>query len=309
MSRSLSRSRGNSLSSPEDRSAAFDASSPPSPVQGFILQHGYRIQDDRAVVHLYGKLKTGESFQIRDHRARPHFFVRAADAHSAGALPGATVHRPDRTTMDGQPVARVDLAFPSDVPRARETLRARGVFCYEADVPFVSRFLIDRAVRSSVEIAGESHSLHGIDRVFDDPQLTSSDWTPSLSVLSIDIETDPSGRQIVSLALDGESASEVLLVAAAGTHCPPDAVRCASERELLVTFGRRLKQLDPDVITGWNVIDFDLAVLARIAARLSVPRQWGRAPGALRLRSRPAGRGSSFADLPGRLVLDGIQLL
>src|SRR4029079_15241978 len=63
------------------------------------------------------------------------------------------------------------------------------------------------------------------------------------------------------------------------------------------------------VLTGWNTIDFDLTVLQRIAARVRHPLNLGRDAGALRLRKAEGYFGSGQASIPGRLVLDGIDLL
>jgi DNA polymerase II len=90
---------------------------------------------------------------------------------------------------------------------------------------------------------------------------------------------------------------------------PERAVRCLDERAALDAFCARVKEFDPDVLTGWNVIDFDLAVLQRIAARLKHPLVLGREPGALLLRKAEGYFGSGQASIPGRLVLDGIDLL
>jgi DNA polymerase-2 len=69
-----------------------------------------------------------------------------------------------------------------------------------------------------------------------------------------------------------------------------------------------VRDLDPDVLTGWNVVDFDLTVLARMAERLRVALELGRGAGGVRLR--PAGsRGAAQASVPGRVVLDGIHLM
>ena len=66
--------------------------------------------------------------------------------------------------------------------------------------------------------------------------------------------------------------------------CRPRAQRCVDERAALDQFCARVRDLDPDVLTGWNVIDFDLTVLQRIAVRVNHPFQLGRDPGAIRLR-------------------------
>jgi DNA polymerase-2 len=90
---------------------------------------------------------------------------------------------------------------------------------------------------------------------------------------------------------------------------PPHATRCATEREALDLFCARVHALDPDVITGWNTIDFDLTALTAIAARLRHPLQLGRDTGAIRIRKPEGYFGSGQATIPGRLVLDGIDLL
>ncbi|HEY5647613.1 MAG TPA: DNA polymerase II, partial [Pseudomonadales bacterium] len=58
-----------------------------------------------------------------------------------------------------------------------------------------------------------------------------------------------------------------------------------------------------------NVVDFDLSVLARVAARVHHPFALGRGAGALRIRAAEGYFGSGHASIPGRLVLDGMDLV
>ena len=276
--------------------------------RGFILQPSYRLDAGRPVVLLHGKLDTGQSFLARATREVPHFWIPRGDAARARAL-GAAVREeaPPRTALHGGPVERVEVASPGDVPLWRERLSAAGIPCFEADVRFAYRLLIDRGLRGSVEIEGPARSGAGADVLFDDPRLAPGDWSPRLTVLSLDLETDPAGREIYSIALAGCGAAEVLLRTPPGSSCPDGALPCPTERELLAALARRVREIDPDVLTGWNVVDFDLAVLERAAARCGLTLELGRGPGPLRVRS--ADRGPSRAVLPGRLVLDGIELL
>jgi DNA polymerase-2 len=78
---------------------------------------------------------------------------------------------------------------------------------------------------------------------------------------------------------------------------------------LLRALARRVREIDPDVVTGWNVIEFDFRVLARAAQRTGVVLQLGRDDGPLRLTRDAFGRGGWRARVPGRVVLDGIQML
>ena len=90
---------------------------------------------------------------------------------------------------------------------------------------------------------------------------------------------------------------------------PERAVRCADEKTALDLFCARVRTYDPDVLTGWNTIDFDLTALQRIAARVRHPFELGRDAGAMKLRKAEGYFGSGQANVPGRLVLDGIDLL
>ena len=129
------------------------------------------------------------------------------------------------------------------------------------------------------------------------------------SVLSFDIETDAKASQLLAISLYGCGADEVLIVDPGARSMPEKAIGFADERAAIDAFCRRVIELDPDVLTGWNVIDFDLSVLARIANRVRHPFELGRDPGALRVRPARGYFGSGSASIPGRIVLDGIDLL
>jgi DNA polymerase-2 len=277
--------------------------------RGFILQPTYRVESGVPVLHLYGRLEEGRSFLVRDRRRVPRFYVEKGDAGRArerGAVRQATT---DQVTLLGRPVVRVEVQEPADAPPLRDRLAKAGIPTYEADVRFAMRHLIDRGVRGSLEIHGEGREVPDLGLVFENPEIVPVDWTPRLSVLSFDIETDPAARRLLAIGLHGCRASEVLLLAPPGHGCPEGARPFPTEKDLLAGFCARVRELDPDVLTGWNVVDFDLFVLDRLAGRHGVPLELGRGPGTLRLRAQVGVRGSWQAAVPGRVVLDGIRLL
>jgi DNA polymerase II len=281
----------------------------PPPLRGFVLQPTYRIESGRPVVHLYGRLEDGRTFLARDGRDVPRFFVEATDAARARECGARRQAATSLVTLTGQPVVRVEVAVPADTPPLRARLARAGIRTYEADVRFAMRYLIDRGIRGSVAIAGAGRPRGGLDVVFEEPDLAPADWTPRLDVLSFDIETDPRAERLLAVALYGAGASEVLLLTPPGASCPTGARPFATERDLLAGFCARVRAIDPDVLTGWNIVEFDLPVLQRLAGRLGVSLELGRGPGALRLRSSGSGRGLHEATIPGRVVLDGIPLL
>ena len=282
--------------------------------RGFILQATYRVTSTSEgrrspVVHLYGRLESGASFLVRDDRQSPHFYVRAADLSRAAAVKTLPRAQPiDRRTFAGEPVCRVDVEAPSDVPPLRDKLHAADIETFEADVRFASRYLIERGIKGGCEIEGDAAPGAG-GLVFENPQLRPADVQIAPRVLSFDIETDAKAERLLAISLYGLGSDEVLIVDGSSRPMPERAERCATEIAALEAFVARVGALDPDVLTGWNLIDFDLSVLERIAVRVGYDLQLGRDRGAMRIRKAEGYFGSGQASIPGRLVLDGIDLL
>ena len=278
-------------------------------VRGFIIQASYRIRDRVPVVHLFGRLEGGETFLVRDHRRTPSFYVAAVDAERAREL-GATRQCPTpKRTFGGARVARIEVQTPPDAPPLRDRLHAHGIDTFEADVRFAVRLLIDHNVRGGLEIDGHAERGEGVDWVFDDPEIAPAEVEVEPGILSFDIETDPNARRLLAISLYGHGVDEVYVVDSSGREMPERAIACADEAEALAAFCRRVAEIDPDILTGWNVVDFDLRVLSRIAARLRQPLDLGREPGAVRIRPARGYFGSGQASIPGRLVLDGMDLV
>ncbi|MFU8813713.1 MAG: DNA polymerase II [Pseudomonadales bacterium] len=293
--------------------------------RGVIFQASYRVRsgtDGRPpvpVVHLYGRLDDGRSFLVRDARQRPYFYVRRGDAEGARVACGLQPQVCDLHSLGGEALCRVELRLPADVVAVSDRLHAAGIDTYEADVRFAARYLIDRDIKGCCLIRGESQPGEGVDLVFDDPEVEPDPGPGATSqprVLAFDIETDPGRDALLAISLYGLGADEVLIVVADAP--PPEQVRLlaaeaarlfATEAALLRAFCARVAELDPDVLTGWNVVDFDLAVLARVAERVGQPLCLGRDQDGVRIRAANGYFGSASASIAGRLVLDGIALL
>lgn len=279
---------------------------------GFILQSTYRIHQRVPVVYLFGRLVDGRTFLVRDHRQRPHFYVAAADAQ---AVTNARVQPSPFTTFRGEPVVEVEVVIPSDAPGVRDALHTQGVRTYEADVRFATRYLINRGIRGGVRIHGQPQRGHGTQLAFDNPQLEPAAAMVEPRVLAFDIETNGRADELLAIAVyapagDQQDGIDAVVVVDPQRRVMPDkALGVASERDALAWFTQLVRQYDPDVLTGWNVIDFDLSVLSRIAEKHRYDLQLGRERGALRIRAAQGYFGSGSASIPGRLVLDGMDLL
>jgi DNA polymerase-2 len=283
-------------------------------VRGFVFQANYRVVSGPTgarvpVVYLYGCLEDGGTFLVRDDRQRPYFYVRAEDSERVRALGAPPPAAADKRTFEGAPVCRLEVATPSDVTSLRDRLHKAGIETFEADVRFAVRYLIDRGVKGGCEIEGEVEHGKGITLVFDNPELRPAEVKVEPRVLSFDIETDAKSEGLLAISLYAPDVDEVLIVDGSDRPMPERATRCSDERAALDAFCARIAAFDPDVLTGWNTIDFDLTVLERIAARLRHPFHLGRDSGPIRIRKAEGYFGSGQASVPGRLVLDGIDLL
>jgi DNA polymerase II len=282
--------------------------------RAFILQASYRVVSApngrrTPVVHIYGRLDDGGTFLVRDDRQRPHFYIRAVDADRARALHAPEPTQTGKHSFAGADVCRLDVETPQDVPALRDRLHAADIETFEADVRFAVRYLIDRGIKGGCEIDGAWLPGDGVTRVYSNPTLRAVDVDVEPRVLSFDIETNGKDDRLLAISLYAPGVDEVLIVDGGDRVMPERATRCADERAALNAFCARVREFDPDVLTGWNVIDFDLTVLQRIAARVDHPLLLGREPGSLRLRKAEGYFGSGQASIPGRLVLDGIDLL
>lgn len=216
-------------------------------------------------------------------------------------------------SYDGRPVRCFGVAVDSH-GRAVETLARAGVAVLSERPRPAEDFLAARGIRNHCLVRGVPQAGRMVDLAFRAPALEPADGPlPRLRWLALDIETAPDGAvRAVSLAARGDRAAEagfaveeVLFrgppLAAAGRAC------FATEAGLLAAFLERIRAIDPDVLTGWNVVDFDLAVLAGRCAALGLPFLLGRGDEAARVERREGQRGRCF--VPGRQAIDAMLLV
>jgi len=279
---------------------------PSGMARGFVVHPTYRVRGGVPVVQLYGRLETGEPFLVEDDRFRPYFFAPRGSEASLAGEPDVRVAASELRDLAGRPLVRLETNIPAAVPRLRERLAAGGHTALEADVRFVYRYLIDHGIRATLGI--HSGGVLGDDGLvrFTNPELAGEPADVPLRTLSLDLETTPDAGRVLSAALAGAGVEEVHLLA---RRAVAGAIVHPEEPALLQALVARIRALDPDLLLGWNVVDFDLRVLLARCEALGLPCHLGRAREAPRLLSDPGPLRQSRAELPGRMVLDGIGLV
>ena len=64
--------------------------------------------------------------------------------------------------------AKIFVEKPSDMPELRRLFESNAIQCYEADIKFAQRFLIDNDLKGGIEITGDSEYRDTL-LVFKDP--------------------------------------------------------------------------------------------------------------------------------------------
>ncbi len=282
-------------------------------MKGFIVDRTYRIIDGKAYVYLFGRLANGESF-LTINSFKPFFYIKKADLTKAQKIAKIEHEGVKMQTMDGEPVEKVILEIPRDVPTVRKAYEDQGIPCYEADIRFTQRFLMSQDIYATLDIHGGHKKGQYVDRIYEEPHFTPVEFTPKLTTLSFDIETSIDGNILYSISLVTHDKKKVLFLKDQKnkTHQTlkiSNTELFENEQLLLERFSDLIKQWDPDIITGWNCIDFDLAFLKKKFDTYKIPFRLGRADWDCTLRIETTYMRDSTADFPGRQVLDGIHLL
>jgi DNA polymerase-2 len=282
-------------------------------MKGFIVYPTYRVIDGKAFVYLYGRLENGESF-LTINSFRPYFFIRKSDrkkipntvqSEKYGIITYDTEDS-EFINFSGQRLVKIISDIPGTIPEIREAFKKLDVQSYEADIRFTYRFLIDNGIRGSMEITGQHKKGDRIDRVYEEPKLKPSDFFPKLRTLSIDIETDMNAKEIFCISMYTEGYNEVYIVS---EKTLKNAKSFPDERSMLEAFSQKVLELDPDIITGWNLIDFDLNVLEKRFKHHKLDFVLGRENEPSRVRLNQSFFKDSTVDIIGRIALDGIMLL
>jgi len=286
-------------------------------MKGFIVYPTYRVVEDKAYIHLYGRLENGESFLAIVER-KAYIYIKENDRKKAESIIPIEVDEECKgfINFDGEPVVKLLFNSPKDVPDARRLLQDKGVVCYEADIMFAYRYMIDKRLKGCIDIKGKEFSSKeynaakgtkfDVDKVFLNPEVEPSDYFPELKVLSFDIETDMSGEKLFSISIYSDKFKKVL-INKKGVF--KDAESFSSEREVLERFIAVVKEIDPDVITGWNVVDFDLTMLREFCRRNNIEFKIGRDDSNIFLKISDSFFQDSVAKIEGRVVIDGISVL
>ena len=201
---------------------------------------------------------------------------------------------------------------------AQDILSQASIEFWEADIRPHERYLMERFVTAGavIDIDTPDNSKPILN-----PRLTPSEIRRPLKMVSVDIETTMDAKQLFSIAVWGDQAAKVFMVGdAVGRKASEkyteeiiypdlDIVFCKTQKECLQNFFIWLNEYDPDILIGWSVVQFDLWVLETLCQQEGLTLALGRGGQSVHWRQEDEEGGRRFVVIPGRVALDGIELL
>jgi DNA polymerase-2 len=272
---------------------------------GFLLTRQW--VDDRDGVRLDFWLSTAEGpLAVSIHQQQALFFIRQLDVPAATNTlannRGASIKSLQLHSFAGDAISGVYFDSQQQLYRARDRLTQQGIACYEADIRPTERFLCERFITAALDVDAEFSLL-----VVHNKRLQPGDYRPDFEVMSFDIESDYETDALFSIAFVSSQQRLVLMIGDGDDDGMIEYL--ADERSLLLRWIEWVTQIDPDILIGWNVINFDLRLLQKKATALSLPLAIGRNAALPIWRQSQADRSHHFVLIPGRVVLDGIDTL
>ena len=300
--------------------------------KGFLLtRQSFDVRGKAAIILWFSTPKGPVKLCLYDQQ--PVFFIEQINIEKAEKLLKSSnkyfsQKLLDLQTFTLQAVAGLYFNSVRDFYDAREMLVHAGIVVYEGNIRLEERYLMERFVYGSVEFVGDENALtlqanKGFISYSDVKQkikIKPGDYVPTFNTISLDIECSEKGELYSIGFYSGESGQSNSVSFKKVIMIQPDKL---SEKEaaaeyiewvidevgLLQALERTIQSLDPDIIIGWNVINFDFRLLVKRAALHNLTLRLGRDNSAIRWRDSRNEVNQGFITIDGRVVIDGIAAL
>ena len=312
-----------------------------------ILDADYVRSDDGPVVRLFGRAEDGKSVCCFVPGFEPYFYANiTSDLYSAGEFLKerfdvikkteiVSKYEPVGYQLSKKPMLKVTTLEPRNVPEIRDDISAISAVkeVYETDILFRNRFLIDMDLHGMGWVSVESSSDNSFvnDRkIYCDNTITSTSVkeidkisNAPLKHLAFDIECLPIGGSMptpeespvimisLSFSPSFNGHGTIVLVSKHVEGVDGDVEVFPDEESMLNRFFDVFQEYDADIVSGYNIVDFDIPYITdRVKTlnemgcniRSSVGRD-GRALSYRKIGNR------TMASIPGRVIVDALPLI
>jgi len=247
------------------------------------------------VLHIFGRDVDGNAHRIDVSGYRSYFYAPLKQADTLPAIGGSFVDvEKIYHTIKGQELRRIYTVHPNEIREIRSRYQH-----FEADIPFGTKFMLDYNIKSGIETDYNNTDCGNI-------VPKHLNYKSKLCIADIECEDhrgfpEPDRDAIIAItAWDSFSNKYITYF-----HADIESYKVSemhevkvykTEIEMLNAFIQYMIDVDPDIITGWNFIDFDLPyIIRRMVAVGADPTRMSRLPDKV----------SDRADrLRGRVIFD-----
>ncbi|HLC54680.1 MAG TPA: DNA polymerase II [Candidatus Nanoarchaeia archaeon] len=274
--------------------------------KGFIVYAAHTATETETSVYLYGRLENGDSF-VTISTIEPYFYLGEKDVEkNVHYLTKYKVEKTKLATFDKQEVVKVSHSSYIELIKLVSFLHEKKINTYEADLKPHTRFLVDNDFKGTISITGDYEKAERLDRIYRQPELKPSEGKIKLRTLSLDIESDKKLDRLFCIGLYSEKYRQAFIVSKKKLA---HATSCADEAECLRKVRDKIIEIDPDIITGWNLPDFDFPYLKKKYAEHEMPFDIGRDNSQIKMRQGADFFKKSTVTIAGRQVLDGLSMI
>ncbi|GIU02386.1 DNA polymerase II [Shewanella sp. KT0246] len=303
-------------------------------VKGRVLTRHAKYQHGRLLLQYFLKTASGPAL-IEIEQAEVICFCKQSD--SAFLLQhftsGIRIEPIKLKNFSHQQVSCIYLKSTTVQKQLLRIANDAGIDIYEADIKVEQRYLIERFIALDAEFIASAPPLQQSLPSYIATKARKADLDIPLSMVSLDFECSPTG-ELYSVGLYGSKSAldnqcdiykKVIMVgkptfdenklaeneegnsnAKVYTSSSEYIQWVDNEVELIHALIHWFTDYDPDVIIGWAVVTFDLALLYKRCQLHSIPLLIGRASTELSWKVEDKFRPETLS-LPGRVVLDGID--
>lgn len=302
-----------------------------------IIDADYIINDDKPIVRLFGRKENNEAITAYDDNFKPYFYVSSDDYSKLieflkeeyngriTKLEEVERYTPIGYTNKPEKVLKVFTKTPVDVPKIRNEIQNNKLVkqIYEADILFKYRYMVDNGLYGMnwVDIKGKGQRSETIKtpvtKIDEIKQIDKMDHS-ELKYLAFDIEVIASEKNslpnedkdpiiLISMAFtpDWRNKKDIVLVA---KPCnAKNAMSFSNEKEMLEKFVDIINDYDPDIITGYNINNFDIPYVLRRLELNKLSKYFGR------VNDKPAFSRQlgmiKTTNIPGRVVVDPYEII
>jgi len=226
-----------------------------------LLVNGYR---QGSVVCLWVRGEDNKKHLLKINDFSPYFYISARYGECKG--------------LYGESITKKFVDDPSDVPNER----LKYTCSFEADIPYVLRFLIDKDITKGLEFPDGKTTLS-------QNEISPCQVTIEPLIMYFDIELLPSDKGFP----DVKDAKHPVVAFTFKTNKDPKyftyiyssqikeekiikknenwiVIYVTSEKDLLIKFAQVIDLIKPDILSGYNILNFDLPYLKNRFYRLGL---------------------------------------